>query len=473
MRFGVREICNVVLRAKATQTLGSRKFYKNEPILYFDTLKTSSLEGASTTVYATGGRGNTRLVAWEGERTLTFTMEDALISPEGFAILSGAGLIAATEKAPIYVHTTYQYEVKEKNTIELPEEACWNKYKTEDEYFNASADIFVMTMTDGQIDAEPCIPYAVAEDHKTLTCYSHAGTIDVGDVVLVDYYVKRTGGAQLIEITADKFGGNYYLEASTLFRRESDGVDMPAEFIIPNCKVQSNFTFSMASSGDPSTFTFTMDAFPDYTKFDKTHKVLAAIQVIEDPMEDEDNTQRDACVPIVMVNAVDPNITITYDNDSTETNFKVTAIGTSIVGNGDRAKYNKNIFNKNHELDNANVAEIQIDFSTTIDVAKKYRIVQNNPALALYPNDERVDTATNTKKQIFNGGDIAGETLSVLLAERGIVAQKDSVTQETKNINVKSGPVTVKLFEVDENDKDKELIQVVKITNNLSFAEIK
>jgi hypothetical protein len=37
----------------------------------------------------------------------------------------------------------------------------------------------------------------------------------------------------------------------------------------------------MASSGDPSTFTFTMDAFPDYTRFDKTKKVLAAIQIIE------------------------------------------------------------------------------------------------------------------------------------------------------------------------------------------------
>ena len=52
---------------------------------------------------------------------------------------------------------------------------------------------------------------------------------------------------------------------------------MPAEFIIPNCKIQSNFTFTMASSGDPSTFTFTMDAFPDYLRFDHSKKVLAAI----------------------------------------------------------------------------------------------------------------------------------------------------------------------------------------------------
>ena len=72
-----------------------------------------------------------------------------------------------------------------------------------------------------------------------------------GGAVLVDYYVEHESGAQQIDITPDKFGGNYYLEASTLFR-DTNGVDMPAEFIVPNCKIQSNFTFTMASSGDPS-----------------------------------------------------------------------------------------------------------------------------------------------------------------------------------------------------------------------------
>ena len=108
MKFGVREICDVVLKAKANQKIGNKIFYKNEPVIYFDTLKTSSMEGAATTVYAQGGRGNSRLMAWEGERTVTFTMEDALISPAGFMILSGAGLIEAAEGAGIKVHTTEQ-----------------------------------------------------------------------------------------------------------------------------------------------------------------------------------------------------------------------------------------------------------------------------------------------------------------------------------------------------------------------------
>ena len=38
----------------------------------------------------------------------------------------------------------------------------------------------------------------------------------------------------------------------------------------------------MASTGDPSTFTFTVDAFPGYVNGDQTKKVLCAIQVVSD-----------------------------------------------------------------------------------------------------------------------------------------------------------------------------------------------
>ena len=41
----------------------------------------------------------------------------------------------------------------------------------------------------------------------------------------------------------------------------------------------------MASTGDPSTFTFTMDAFPGYTYFNNTNKVLCAIQIVDDASE--------------------------------------------------------------------------------------------------------------------------------------------------------------------------------------------
>ena len=289
MKFGVREICDVVLKAKATQKVGNKTFYKHEPVIYFDTLKTSTLEGAATTVYAQGGAGNPRLIAWEGERTITFTMEDALISTEGFMILSGAGLVDASTK-PVIQHVTEPVVVGADGAIVVKEEPYQDAKSDEDL-------IYVMILdSHGDPSSEPIVyDYATggsAEDGYTLTLKKGVAPTE-GATVLVDYYIKRTGNAKQIEITADKFGGNFYLEASTLFRN-TDGVDMPAEFIIPNCKIQSNFTFTMASSGDPSTFTFTMDAFPDYTRFDTTKKVLSAIQIIEDTDGDDSNAVRPA-----------------------------------------------------------------------------------------------------------------------------------------------------------------------------------
>lgn len=311
-RYGVREICDVVFRARAKMTLGSRTFYKNDPVIYFDSLKTSSLDGAVTTVYATGGRGNVRLIAWDGERTLTFNMEDALISPESLSILAGAGLAEATEAEKVYVHSTTTVQASAENTIKLPGVfACFGKGTgTPDSAFTladltegnaARADIFCMILDDnGQVEAEPCVPAKVeyTSEGTTITCYADgaAGVTALAKdtVVLVDYYVCKKSGAKVIEITPEIKSQNFYIEASTLFRDEATGFDMPAEFIIPNGKVQSNFTFSMASSGDPSTFSFVVDAFPGYTKFDPTKKVLAAMQIIEgDSAEDE--KPREAC----------------------------------------------------------------------------------------------------------------------------------------------------------------------------------
>jgi hypothetical protein len=273
------------------------------------------MEGAATTVYAQGGRGNSRLVAWEGERTITFTMEDALISPEGFMILSGAGLVDASAGKPIYQHMT---ETIDASRVSVAEGTITIKVSQKPYLGDMDGDTFVpatqnlayvMFKKDGELVSEPFIPVhenlVEQNGYFNLRVQAHTAydelakgestdahkyeiadrdgfwkTADGFDSVLVDYYVARESDAQQIEITADKFGGNYYLEASTLFRDER-GVDMPAEFIIPNCKVQSNFTFTMASSGDPSSFTFTMDAFPDYTRFDPTKKVLAAIQVVD------------------------------------------------------------------------------------------------------------------------------------------------------------------------------------------------
>ena len=305
MKFGVREIANVVFKAKNLQKIGPYTFQKGQPVFYMDTAKTSTLEGAATTVYATGGRGNTRLIAWEGEKTLTFTVEDALLSPISFAMLSGAGLlkpadsdastihfhqtstaVAATTAAVTEESTTATVEIDLTDALESAEKVC------------STAPIYIMEVDNyGDITGKISEGWSVATSGKKLSITLTKETGETGaqfvarvngytGAVMVDYYViKKASTVSELQIDMQHFAGYYYVEADTLFRRQSDGKDLPANITFPNVKIQSNFTFSMAATGDPSTFTFTMDAFPGYTYFDRTKKVLCAIQVVDDATE--------------------------------------------------------------------------------------------------------------------------------------------------------------------------------------------
>ena len=272
MKFGVREVADVMLKAKTEgQKVGQKTFQKGEPVCHFDSLKASTVEGASTTVYAQGGKGNPRLIAWEGERTLTFTMEEALLSKLGISLLTGAGLIEAGtdgEKIPQHITETVVASAENSLNVSYP---VFNFENTEE------PDVWIGKLDDDGNSTGEFIAATGATEKKV------TATVEKGVAYLVDYYTEVSSGLAEFDIEPNKFGGNYYLEGSTLFRNTS-GKDLPAEFILPNCKIQSNFTFSMAPTGDPSTFTFTVDAFPGVLKHRPGKKVLGAILVAENPL---------------------------------------------------------------------------------------------------------------------------------------------------------------------------------------------
>ena len=313
MKFGVRQCANIVFRAKQETKIGTSTFHVGQPVLYIDTATTSSMEQASTSVYAQGGRGNARLIAWEGDKTLTFTVTDALISPVSLSMLSGAGLIKESGQK-VHVHATTATTMtvtgensNRKGVIDLTDalrefgtiattEAGTDGIIVDD---GKDAPLFIIkTEDDGSITgdlitSETDIDFKITGEGTSLKAVlevtsptlNKTTAISSSMNVLVDYYViKNSENVSEIQLTAQDFAGFYYVEADTLFRSQSTGVDMPANLTFPNVKVQSGFTISMAGTGDPSTFDFTMDAFPGYTYFDKSKQVLCVIQVVEDSL---------------------------------------------------------------------------------------------------------------------------------------------------------------------------------------------
>lgn len=304
MKFGVREVADITFKAKSNLTLGKETFEAGEPVIFFDSAKTSTMESSAATVYAQGGKGNARLLAWEGDKTATFTFEEALLSPLGFQVLSGAGVVDASTTA---LHHTVRVQCQAVDSVELsvlgeedgisPRTTTNTLTITEDMlpagakviHKNAKyplAKIFVMALdANGEIASRLKVDngggtsggalavdvVAAASYNSDIAEYTGAEGIALtitgealtpGTIYLVDLYCEVKGTEMTVE--SGKFAGYYYIEANTLFRRASDGMDVPAQFTIPKGKIQSNFTFTMAGTGDPSTFTFTVDAFPDY-----------------------------------------------------------------------------------------------------------------------------------------------------------------------------------------------------------------
>lgn len=302
MRFGVREIANVTFRPLAALDIGSQHFAKWQPCLYIDTATASNMEVATTTVYAQGGRGNARLIAWEGEKTATFTVTDALLSPISFAMLSGAGVLDYTGANKI-VHLTLDGTI----TADGSSQPDYITIKAADLAGYTLVTPASVSATDMEkelhmygmvLDSLGNIVDYLGEDElvQLATANQQGSDIQIhfkqgievpaaynGLTCRIDCYAKTVdANVTTLTVDAENFGGTFYIEAETLFRDEATGQDFPATFIIPKGKISGNFTFNMASSGDPSTFDFTIDCTVGSVRtLPSTEKVLYAIDIID------------------------------------------------------------------------------------------------------------------------------------------------------------------------------------------------
>lgn len=75
-KYGIREVADVTLYS--ITRIGDEEFYI--PVLYFDTLKVSTLDKKVETVNQNGGKGNGKIISWNFSKDITLKLEDALFS---------------------------------------------------------------------------------------------------------------------------------------------------------------------------------------------------------------------------------------------------------------------------------------------------------------------------------------------------------------------------------------------------------
>ena len=221
-KFGIKEVADVIFFDIAT----------GKPVLFFDTLKTSSIENAAETTDATGGRGNGKLITWNYSRTATLEMQDALLSMESMAVLAGT-------------------EVTE----------AGNLYKRD--HLTATG-LGVATLSETPLDTAKVV--VTDKNGKEVVGAKVAGLEVTGltkdEKYGIYYQYKAPVGAKTVKFVSDKFPGAYRVIGDTVVRDNITGKDRVAQFLIPKAQLQAGFTFTMDAE-NVSTFDFNLDILRD------------------------------------------------------------------------------------------------------------------------------------------------------------------------------------------------------------------
>lgn len=238
--YGIKDIVDVTLKNLTTKA----------PVLYLETLKVSSTEvTAAAEVSARGGRGNPKRLTWNGDKEVVFTAQDALISPEGLALLAGnsvsTGAVAVHKKEVLTAVTDSGVKV---TIAETPVVAT-------------ATPMFIYKTTDGtDIGTEVVLTTGYTISDKVIT---FVAGVSAGDQVIVDYYYTSDATAKTIKVTSDDFPGYYTLEGYTYWTDEATGTEVEVLYTMPKIKIKPDFKLDQAAEGDPSVFDFNMDVFPD------------------------------------------------------------------------------------------------------------------------------------------------------------------------------------------------------------------
>ncbi len=221
-----------------------------KPELYLRSLNVSTTEITSEERRLIAGPGAPTRMIWEHSKKVMFNCEDGLISPAALGVLAGNTVATAAK----VVHNTEILTVTGSGTLTVT--------LAETPVVASGTPMFVFktdNLDGDSIGTELVLTTGYTISAKIVTIV--AGAV-AGDRLIVDYYYTTAASTKSVEISSNKFGGFYRLEGECLWRSEATGLDVVAKYTMPKIKIASAFNLTQGNTGDPSVFSFNMEAFP-------------------------------------------------------------------------------------------------------------------------------------------------------------------------------------------------------------------
>ena len=230
------------------------------PVMYFDTLQVTSIDGATEVTEIQGGKGNSILASISHTKNIDVQFDDAIMTMSSLAVLTGGELNTASDTAKITMTQTEIVEVaKDATSITLGEAVKANSYV----YIGKIIDGIVSTVTR---TTDKVAGNTNAVEISEFYNFAAEGEDISGKYrVFYEYELGVEDGRSLSELTvlADKFAGTYRFIGDTMLFNQFTGLNDVFQIEIPRLKLDGAFSFSLNAAVDAVAFSFKGKALRD------------------------------------------------------------------------------------------------------------------------------------------------------------------------------------------------------------------
>ena len=231
------------------------------PVMYFDTLQVTSIDGSTEVTEIQGGKGNPILASISHSKNIDVQFDDAIMTMSSLAVLAGGELREGTDDNKIVMPNTELAKVAEgATTIKLSRKARKGSY------------VYISELIDGILSTSTRTTEPLAEETDEIDItlfYNYKDRSDIKDATFRVFYEYEFGyptkAEELTELTvlADKFAGTYRFIGDTLLFNQFTGVNDIFQIEIPKLKLDGAFSINLNAATEAVVFAFNGKALRD------------------------------------------------------------------------------------------------------------------------------------------------------------------------------------------------------------------
>ena len=233
------------------------------PVMYFDTLQVTSIDGSTEVTEIQGGKGNPILASISHSKNIDVQFDDAIMTMSSLAVLTGGELEVAHNGNKITMTNTEIIQLNAGGTITLSEVPKAGSY------------VYIGKMVDGVVSTVTRTTDPVDGESNTFSASDFYRFTGGKQPVEGDYRVfyeyelgapsEDIKNRNLSELTvlADKFAGTYRFIGDTLLFNQYTGMNDIFQIEIPKLKLDGSFSFSLNAATEAVVFSFKGKALRD------------------------------------------------------------------------------------------------------------------------------------------------------------------------------------------------------------------